>query len=192
VDLGDLGRTIRILHTKSRGIPLGGLPRIDPLGDVRSWIHSSGEWLGFDDRRQLASRFEFLASWWNEFSSEDALEKTLIHGDIHRDNALKTEDGIILIDLENSGVGPPGWDLVPLAVGVRRYGDSKREFELFVDGYGEDPRKQPSFETLCEIYELTVTLWATQCAEVTPGMVEEAKIRVEGFLGRSSIPWTMC
>ena len=118
--------------------------------------------------------------------------KTLVHGDLHRANALNTEDGIVLIDFEDAGVGPAGWDLVPLAVGVRRYGDPADEFERFVKGYGIDPRPWPGHEMMCQVYELEVAIWALHCSDANPEMIGEAQIRVDGILGRSRSLWTMC
>ena len=56
-------------------------------------------------------------------SSDDPLDVGLVHGDVHRENTLVTDEhGVILVDLEDAGVGPMSWDLVHLAVEVHRYG----------------------------------------------------------------------
>jgi hypothetical protein len=192
INLGELGRTTRALHSASRDISVDEFPALDALADVRPWIRRSAEWLNPEDRNQLADRLEVLSAWWNSYSSDDPLGTILVHGDLHRANALNTEDGIVLIDVEDAGVGPAGWDLVPLAVGVRRYGDSAEEFERFIKGYGINPRTWSGHEMMCQVYELEVTIWALHCSDVKPGMVGEAQIRVDGILGRSRTRWTMC
>ena len=191
IDMQDLGRTTRLLHSMSQGFDIDGFPRVDVLADVRPWLQTSGAWLHPGDRALLADRLKILGTWWEEHSSSDPLGTVLVHGDLHRANALNTEHGIVLIDLEHSGVGPAGWDMAPLAAGVRRYGDPKDEFERFIKGYGADPREWSGHEMMCQIYQLMVTIWALRCSDVKPEMVKEAQIRVDGILGRSSDRWTM-
>jgi len=190
-DPAELGRTIRALHDATRGVALISTPRLEPFAEIDERIDLPANWLADEDRTELGRRSRRLKLWWDTESADDPLDVVLAHGDVHRSNAIVTEDrGVVLVDLEDAGVGPASWDLVPSVVGVRRYGDSPEELRRFVAGYGADPRRWAGFERLCELYELSVTVWAIRCAEISTRIAEEAQVRVAGILGRSRAEWT--
>ena len=191
-DLVELGRTVRTLHDTTRGIPLTRAPRLRPFVDIEAWIDWPTSWLADEDRAELARRNRHLKRWWDAESADDPLGVVLLHGDVHPENTVVTEEhGVILTDLEDAGVGPVSWDLVPLAVSVRRYEESPAELRRFIAGYGVDLSRWSGFERMCEIYELWVTTWAIRCAGISPRIAGEAALRVEGFLGRSEAAWTI-
>ncbi len=67
------------------------------------------------------------------------------------------------------------------------FGNDPAGLKRFLEGYGTDPRDQPSFKRLCEIYELHTVIWSLGCAAGSQAMTEEASIRVAGLLGRSQM-----
>jgi hypothetical protein len=191
-DLTVLGSTVKKLHDATRGINLTQVHRLEPFVDIEACVDSPPSWLADEDRDEIAHRYRRLRRWWDSESSDDPLGVGLVHGDVHRENTLVTDEhGVILVDLEDAGVGPLSWDLVPLAVGVHRYGDPPEEFQKFVAGYGVDPCRWSGFERMCGIYELSVSGWAIRCAAVAPRIAREAALRVAGLLGRSREAWTM-
>jgi hypothetical protein len=191
VDLGELGRTTRELHDATRGMSLAGLLRHDLLGDTHRWIDWPAEWLADEHRVELRKLLEVLEGRRNSEVADDPLGTVIVHGDLHADNALATDRGLILVDFEDAGVGPASCDFIPLVVGVSRYGNAEAELDRFVRGYGNDPRGCQGFATMCEIYELCVTAWAIRCSEVSPAMAAEAAVRVDGILNGSKVPWSM-
>lgn len=191
-DLGELGRTVRSLHSATRDDLPAGLPSLDFLTDISRWIDTTAEWPESAARLEIERRFTVLKRWWDRESADDPLGILLVHGDVHRENTIVTKDGdVVLVDLEDAGVGPASWDLVPLAVGVRRFGDPAEEFQAFVSAYGADPNRWSGFERLCEIYELSITVWAIRCAEKSSEFLDEARIRLDGILGRGDQIWTL-
>lgn len=188
----DLGRTVQTLHSATRNNSPADLPALDYLTDIADWIDRRTDWPAEADRAEFEQRYVRLKHWWDSEAMADPLGVLLVHGDIHRDNTIVTADrGVVLVDLEDSGIGPASWDLVPLAVGVRRFGDSPEDFRAFITGYGSNPFLWSGFERLCEIYELSITVWAIRCAVNSPEVLEQAQVRVEGLLGRNDQTWTM-
>ena len=191
-DLAVLGSTVRELHEATRDIDLTQVHRLEPFADIEACVDSPPNWLADEDRDEIAHRYRRLKRWWDSESSDDPLGVGLVHGDVHCENTLVTDEhGLILVDLEDAGVGPMSWDFVPLAVGVHRYGDPPKEFRKFVAGYGADPCRWSGFERMCGIYELSVLGWAIGCAAVAPRIAREAALRVAGLLGRSRETWTL-
>jgi Ser/Thr protein kinase RdoA (MazF antagonist) len=189
-DSAEIGRTVRVLHDATRGIALASAPRIQPSADIEAWIDWPASWLADEDRAELVRRYRRLKCWWDAESGDDPSGVVLAHGDVHRSNTIVTEEhGVVFVDLEDAGVGPASWDLVPCAVDVRRYGGSPEEFRRFVAGYGVDPYRWSGFEHMCELYELSVTVWAIRCAHISTRIAEEAQLRVAGLLGRSRAAW---
>ena len=191
-DPAEFGRAVRALHDATRGITLTRAPRLEPFADIEAWIDWPANWLADEDRAELARRYRRLKRWWDAESADDPSGVVLAHGDVHRENTIVTEEHrVILVDLEDAGVGPVSWDFVPLAVGVRRYGGSPEELRRFIAGYGVDPCHWSGFERMCEFYELSVTVWAIRCAAMSTSIAEEAELRVAGILGRSRAAWTL-
>lgn len=72
----------------------------------------------------------------------------IVHGDIHRDNAINTVDGVLLYDLDTVSWGPQVWDLTHLA---HRYGKNRNT------GYSVDSlRKMLGYSK--EEFEIAVRL----------------------------------
>ena len=102
-----------------------------------------------------------------------------------------TADGLVLIDLEDAGVGPASWDFAPLALGVERYGLPPEHFEDFANGYGAEPGAWPGHRLMCDVYELVVTAWAVACSGESTAMATEAAVRISGVLNDDPTLWTL-
>jgi Ser/Thr protein kinase RdoA (MazF antagonist) len=142
--------------------------------------------------RELKVRADKLCSVWREGTQDDPLGRVVVHGDPHPDNAVVPEGGIlVLLDLEDAGVGPASWDFVPLAVGVERYGLPAEDFDRFAAGYGAEPKAWPGLSLMSRVYELLVTSWAVSCSTDSPAMATEAEVRVSGVLEGDPTQWTL-
>lgn len=85
-------------------------------------------------------------------------------------------------------IGPWQYDLVPAAVGARRFGESDI-FDWVVAGYGRDPRDWEFFTAACELHELTATAWLGTLYRRSPAHREEFHRRVATLRGESNEQW---
>lgn len=186
-----LGRATRAIHEATRSSPPPDLPSLDPFGRIYEHLAWPSLWSGSDELGALRDKADEFVVAWREAIHGDPLGRVLLHGDVHADNAVMTERGLILIDLEDTAVGPASWDFVPLAVGVDRYGVPSADYRDFVAGYGAEPGNWAGHELMCRVYELAVTAWAIRCSGDSEQMAKEASVRVATLLGRGREPWTL-
>ncbi|HVV09181.1 aminoglycoside phosphotransferase family protein, partial [Amycolatopsis sp.] len=114
---GELGFLLRRVHELP---PPDNVGEWAPLADVRARVADAEE-LDPGDRRFLLRRCAEVEAALGEL--EFPLHRALIHGDAHPGNVIVGPDGPVLCDFDSSCVGPPEWDLTPLAVGRERFGD---------------------------------------------------------------------
>jgi len=184
-----LGRSVRGFHEATRDALPAAAKALDPFARIRSDLDWPTSWSGSRESEALWRRLEALEREWPSATREDPLGTVLVHGDVHVDNAVVTADGLVLIDLEDAGIGPASWDFVPQAVGVRRYGLPPERYGEFVGGYGAEPRGWPGLDLMCQVYELRNTAWAMRCGADSPRMSAEASIRVESLLDGGERLW---
>jgi len=149
-----MGRAVRAIHDATAESRPKGVPPIDPFGQVRAFLGSPSSWSGSVAIKELQRRSDELAARWRGGTRDDPLGKVVVHGDPHLDNAIVSETGLVLLDLEDSGVGPASWDFTPLSVGVERFGLPSEDFRRFVAGYGTEPGTWPGHSLMCHVYEL--------------------------------------
>ena len=186
-----VGRAIRAMHDATRGSLPPGLPPLHALDRTLRSLDLPSPWSGTEELAELSHRAEEFVARWPEAVREDPLGTVLVHGDAHGENAVVTDRGVLLIDLEDTGVGPASWDFVPFTLGVKRFGVPPEDYRSFVAGYGAEPRDWPGFELMCRVYEMHIVTWAMACSGQSPEMAAEAKVRVAGALGRSTERWTL-
>jgi len=189
----DLGRLARRLHDATRDGVDGVTPH-DPLTAVTAELERAAE-LGLtddDDLGLLLEHVERLRSAWPE-PADDPLGVAVVHGDLHRHNAIVTDDGLVLADLELAGVGPATADLVPHVVAVRRYDAAPRVLDEFVRGYGSAVPAWSGTEVLVEAYEMWATAWSVANRGGSDVLAAEAEVRLDHWRpGRvSSRPWSL-
>lgn len=186
-----LGTLARRLHDATADVARRpATPRFDPFGAIRTALGDArrGGAPG-DSISEVARRAERLAAAWPAAAREDPLGWAVVHGDLHAANTVATADGPVLVDLELCGAGPRSYDLAPGAVAVRRYGAPAGGFEALLDGYGDDPRRWPGFETFCQVYELWVTAWAL--GQPDPASVAEGVGRAATLGGLGNRRWQL-
>ena len=186
-----MGRAVRAIHDATAESLPEGVPTIEPFAQLRVCLDSPSPWSGSAAVKELQRRADELAAKWQEGTRSDPLGKVVVHGDPHADNAVVSERGLVLLDLEDAGVGPASWDFAPLAVGVERYGLPSADFDQFVAGYGAEPGTWPGHTLMCRVYELLVTSWAVRCSVDSPPMAKEAAVRVSGVLEDDPTLWTL-
>jgi hypothetical protein len=194
-DPREMGRLARRLHDATRG-GADDVPGYDPIGAVAAELARARD-AGLTpdpDLALLEGHVERLRAAWPD-QDEDPLGVAVVHGDLHRHNAIVTPEGLVLADLELAGVGPASADLAPTVVAVRRYGDEPGALGAFLAGYGVDLPTWPGLEVLVEAFELWATVWAVANRGGSTTLEAEAAVRLErwrpGTGGRSSRAWAL-
>lgn len=182
---GDLGRLLRQVHA----LPVPeGLPGWSPLTDVRARVADAEE-LDLADRRFLLDRCDETQAKLDAL--DFPLPPALVHGDAHLGNVLVGDDGPVLCDFDSSGVGPPEWDLMPVALGVLRFGDSMAVYEELADSYGFDVMAWGGFEVLQAARELKLTTSVLPILRSHPSVRPEFERRLTDLrAGDRTARWT--
>lgn len=163
------------------------LPGWDPLDDVRRRVADAEE-LPPGDRGFLLGECAELAG---ELAAlRFPLRRGLVHGDAHLGNVIAGPGGPVLCDFDSTCVGPPEWDLTPLAVGVARFGEPRRRYRQFVRHYGFDVTDWDGFRVLRRVRELKLTTSVLPILRSHPEVRPELHRRLRDFrLGRNRSRW---
>ncbi|TNC27336.1 phosphotransferase enzyme family protein [Amycolatopsis alkalitolerans] len=180
-DLGPLLRRVHELPSPA------GVGEWDPMADVRARIADAEE-LETGDRRFLLRRCAEVGAALDEL--EFPLRRGLIHGDAHPGNIIVGQDGPVLCDFDSSCVGPPEWDLTPMAVGRERFGDPARRYRMLADHYGFDVTAWDGFPVLRAARELKLTTSVLPILRSHPQVRAELRRRLTDLrAGRTGHPW---
>lgn len=159
-DFSDFGRAIRMLHVSSGELaPI--LPSWKPLEVIRRRLRTAirigvpGEWV--DDLAHRADDLEALLSTF-----EPVLSTGVIHGDAHVGNLVASEDGPILIDLDDLSNGPRDADFAPTIVQTRRFGLTADRWVEFTSAYGLPDPWMLHGSPLVRLRELFMIVWLLQ------------------------------
>jgi Phosphotransferase enzyme family len=166
----DLAKLLRRLHALPQ--PAFRLPRWEPLDDVRRRL-GEADGLGAADLAFLLNRYDEVSD--RLAAVEFPHPPVLLHGDAHLGNLIPSPAGPVLCDFDSSCVGPPEWDLTPLAVGVVRFGEPAGRYREFVRTYGMDVTRSPAFPVLREVRELKLI------TSVLPILSSRPEVRSELF-----------
>ena len=182
----DLGRLLRRIHALP--VPDFPLPAWHPLDDVRRRVDEAGN-LDDADRKFLLHRCEEVAARLHEL--EFVLPASLVHGDAHLGNLIPSPAGPVLCDFDSSCMGPPEWDLTPLAVGVVRFGEPVGRYRELARTYGLDVTRWAGFPVLREVRELKLITSVLPIMTSNPGVRPELLRRLDDFRrGDTSARWS--
>ncbi|OZM72548.1 aminoglycoside phosphotransferase [Amycolatopsis antarctica] len=181
----DLAFLLRRVHE----LPVpDGLPEWNPLDDVRARIDDAEE-LDPGDRRFLLLRCDQVDGALAGL--EFRLPRGLVHGDAHPGNVIVGPDGPVLCDFDSTSVGPPEWDLTPLAVGRERFGDPAGRYRMLVDEYGFDLTAWDGYPVLRLARELKLTTSVLPILRSRPHVRGELMRRLDDLrAGRTGTPWS--
>ncbi|MGH3767798.1 MAG: phosphotransferase family protein [Pseudonocardiaceae bacterium] len=145
----DLANLLRAVHAVP--LPCRALPRWDPLTDFDNRVrHTTG--MAGADRDFLLCRSAELSVAVADLTF--ALPTAVLHGDAHLGNVIPGPDRPVLCDFDSCAVGPPEWDLTPVAVGNVRFSRPASHQRDFVTAYGFDVRDWDGFEIMQGIRDL--------------------------------------
>jgi Ser/Thr protein kinase RdoA (MazF antagonist) len=130
----ELGGSLRELHAALADFP----GELGPLSDVRDWLDGLLGELHPSPRLTARDR-DLLRSHLQELTPtvfESSLPAQAIHGDASASNLLRTDNGLIWNDLEDTCVGPVHWDVAGLIGQARARGGSEAFVADFLRAYG--------------------------------------------------------
>lgn len=181
----DLARLLRQVHA----LPApDGLAEWAPFAAVRARV-SDAEEISDSDREFLLDRCAELEAALAELVFP--LPRGLVHGDAYPGNVIPGPDGPVLCDFDSSCVGPPEWDLTPLAVGRERFGDPPVHYRTFAAEYGFDVTSWAGFSVLRSIRELKLTTSVLPILRSRPQVRPELYRRLDDLRNaRTDARWT--
>lgn len=184
---GEIGAALYELHRLSS--PVGLLEAFDPFVKLDAYLRAA-DGVGDRDRDFLQRYLAELRSAYAEV--EFALPPGPIHGDAHRKNIVRGEDGVVrLLDLDHFSEGAREWDLIVSAVYHRVGWYTDQEYRDFVDAYGFDVTKWAGYEVLAGIRQLRMTGWLAARTGREPRLVPEVANRIASLRNPAQSPrWT--
>jgi hypothetical protein len=177
----DLGRLLSQIHELPPPVlelSEFDLPTWDPLDDVLRRVDDAED-LDDDDRQFLLDCCERLAETLAGLRFE--LPTAVVHGDAHLGNLIPSPDGPVLCDFDSTCLGPPEWDLTPVAVGVGRFGEPARTYREMVRSYGWDVTQWAGFQVLREVRELKLITSVLPSMRSNPDVGPELTRRLADF-----------
>jgi hypothetical protein len=180
----DLARLLRAVHAVPP--PCHGLPDWDPLTDFDNRVWDTT--MSRADRAFLLHRSAELATAAAELRFP--LPTAVLHGDAHLGNVIPGPDGPVLCDFDSCSVGPPEWDLTPVAVSAVRFRRPAAHQRDFTEAYGFDVREWDGFEVLHGIRDLKLIAGVFPRAGSPPAVNAEFDRRMASLrAGRLSERW---
>ncbi|WP_349305860.1 phosphotransferase [Pseudofrankia sp. DC12] len=187
-DTADLGAMLRRLHALEP--PRPALPRWDPLDDVRRRM-SDAEALAPDDRVFLEELIDQVAAGLRTIRYR--LGTTVIHGDAHLGNLIRGSSGqVVVCDFDSVCLGPAEWDLMPVAVGLLRFGHPPERQNLLAAAYGVDVTEWDGFEVLRAVRELKLVTSVLPILASSPTVAAQFRVRLDSLRrGDRAARWSL-
>jgi Phosphotransferase enzyme family len=180
----DLARLLRAVHAVPA--PCRGLPAWDPLTDFDNRVWDTT--MTRADRAFLLHRSAELATAAARLRF--VLPAAVLHGDAHLGNVIPGPDGHVLCDFDSCSVGPPEWDLTPVAVSDVRFRRPPGHLRDLTKAYGFDVRAWDGFEVLQGIRDLKLIAGVFPRAGSLPAVQAEFDRRMASLrAGRRSDRW---
>ncbi|MGH3924942.1 MAG: phosphotransferase, partial [Pseudonocardiaceae bacterium] len=181
-NLASLLRAVHAVPTHCRA-----LPNWDPLTDFDNRMRHTTT-MADADRDFLLRRSAELADTVAELRF--ALPTAVLHGDAHVGNVIPGPDGAVLCDFDSCAIGPPEWDLTPVAVANVRFSRPAAHQQDFIETYGFDVRDWAGFEVLHGIRDLKLIAGVFPRAGSPPAVQAEFDRRMASLrAGRLSERW---
>lgn len=181
----DLATLLAAVHAVP--LPCRALPPWDPLTNFDNRVRHTTA-MAAADRDFLLCRSAELAAAVAELRF--ALPTAVLHGDAHLGNVIPGPDRAVLCDFDSCAVGPPEWDLTPVAVSRVRLGKPAAHQRDFIRTYGFDVRDWDGFEVLHGIRDLKLIAGVFPRASSAPAVQAEFDRRMASLrAGRLSDRW---
>jgi len=183
----ELAGILRTLHALP--VPDGVFPGWDPLVDLVNRLADTPA-LSQADRSFLQRRCDELAAAAAELAF--VLPRAVLHGDAHLGNVISGPDGPVLCDFDSCCVGPPEWDLTPMAVSAVRFGRPAAHQRDLAARYGLDVTTWEGFDVLRGIRDLKIVAGAFPGRDRGPAVAAEFERRMASLRsGRTGDRWSL-
>jgi hypothetical protein len=174
--IADLADLLARLHTLP--VTHAALPVWDPIPDIRSRIKQSGH-ADPEDQAFLSERCDLIED--QLAAVRYVLPTVVMHGDAHLGNIIPSRTGPLWCDLDGVRLGPPEWDLVPVAVARLRFPTSVNTQQQLADTYGFDVTRWIGFPVLRALRELKLVTSALPAIGSNPVIRAEYKRRLRSI-----------
>ncbi|MGH3965611.1 MAG: phosphotransferase family protein [Pseudonocardiaceae bacterium] len=182
----NLASLLRAVHAVPK--PCRALPNWDPLTDFDNRMRHTTS-MSSADRDFLLHRSAELAAAVAELNF--ALPTAVVHGDAHLGNVIPGPSGPVLCDFDSCSIGPPEWDLTPVAVSDVRFSRPAAHQRDFIETYGFDVRGWEGFEVLHGIRDLKLIAGVFPRVGSSPAVHAEFDRRMASLrAGRLSDRWS--
>lgn len=184
----ELGITLRSVHRLPSPIELD-IPAFDPFLKIDQRIKNA-KTLPSNDLGWLSKKLDELEQEYSQIEPLGPFK--LIHGDAWQGNVAVSTDGCpVLLDLESVSLGPPEWDLIPIATDFSDFARiSPMQYSEFVEAYGGfDVTSWPPFRYLVDIQELKWISFALALADESTLAEREVRHRLACFRYNLPRPW---
>jgi len=183
----ELAGILRTLHALPA--PDGVFPGWEPLVDLDNRLADTPA-LSQADRSFLQRRCDELAAAASKLVF--ALPRAVLHGDAHLGNVISGPDGPVLCDFDSCCVGPPEWDLTPMAVSAVRFGRPAVHQRDLAARYGLDVTAWEGFDVLRGIRDLKIVAGAFPGRDRGPAVAAEFERRMASLRsGRTGDRWSL-
>lgn len=181
----NLASLLRAVHAVPT--PCRALPNWDPLTDFDNRMRHTTS-MSSADRDFLLRRSAELAAAVAELHF--ALPTAVVHGDAHLGNVIPGPNDPVLCDFDSCAIGPPEWDLTPVAVSDVRFSRPAAHQRDFIQTYGFDVRGWDGFEVLHGIRDLKLIAGVFPRVGSSPAVQAEFDHRMASLrAGRLSDRW---
>ncbi|WP_433574216.1 aminoglycoside phosphotransferase family protein [Nocardia brasiliensis] len=166
------------------------LPEWNPFDTARQRLAAADGVVSIDDLKWLGEQWN--AAEQDYRSLESTMATGIVHGDPHTGNLLRDSHGqVVLCDLDETGIGPLAWDLVPQAVGAVRF-DRPDFYAGFVEAYGADVRRESYWPVLARIRELIMVTSVLPDLGQRPAVAEQHAHRLATLrAGNRTATWSL-
>ncbi|CRK56895.1 hypothetical protein [Alloactinosynnema sp. L-07] len=182
-----LGHLLRVLHQLPH--PPVTLHEYRPLNDLLATLATTADAvLDSDGRDWLTDRAHTLLDDYQHLQS--ALGSGLIHADAYPGNLIRTPNGTLLGDWDETSTGPRELDLANTIQGNLRFGRPAQHLDAFTHAYGHDPRTWPGLTTLVAIRDLhTLGSYLRRAATGDNAAHTELHHRIRTLRGNTPARW---
>lgn len=183
--LADLAGLLRRLHELP--LPDFYLPPVDPFERLVERIERAAPTP--EDRAWLDDRLTDLQDAWHDLPP--GLPDRFSHGEAWIGNVAVADGTATILDFEAASVGPPEWDLATTAYKQGIAGTHDPEaYRNFCRIYGFDVTTWVGYPVLRAVRELRIACLTLDQALHTPGLADEALLRLRCVQGRGGPrPW---
>ncbi|MVU82782.1 hypothetical protein GPX89_36800 [Nocardia sp. ET3-3] len=180
LDVVRLAETLKRVHR----LPVAGVEAAgwDPFAGLARGIVAA-DLLDGEDRRWVTGYLSELRGRWKGLPSGAAA--SVIHGTTWIDRVITGDDDCAsALTLGASAIGPPEWDLVPIAMAYWSFGwIGTAPYGAFCRTYGQDVARCGRYYLLRDIQELAMTIAALRSANGDPRQRSQAERRLASIRG---------